>query len=253
MQVSVDSRDVYGAGYEFKRWAWAGTDLIVPERFLINGYLKSDARTLEAGTGGGRILRALANAGFVDLTGFDNVPSFIDAAREQDPLGKIAFSVQDARAVSYADAQFDQIIYLQQVVSFIAEEEGRRRAVAEAYRILRPGGTALFSFLCYEVRLQSMLHKFIIAYLACLRAAAGRRRSLQAMPWPLHRFSALLDRPHHVYYYRCEEAADLLTSEGFTILGVGTQKQTEEGKLCGSVVELQGMPRSGAVFFACRK
>jgi SAM-dependent methyltransferase len=188
---SLDSSQVY-AGPEFERWAKA-EGLIPSERFLIEQYLRSDRSTLEAGAGGGRILRALIELGFDYTSGFDNVPALIEEARRQDPSRKTAYSVQDARSLPYVDGEFDQIIYLQQIISFIGDVEGRRRAIAEAYRVLKPDGTALFSFLCYESRLQSIWMRGMIAYLACFRALTFRGRSPErasqlpaSEQWPRH-------------------------------------------------------------------
>jgi SAM-dependent methyltransferase len=252
---SLDSSQVY-AGPEFERWAKA-EGLIPSERFLIEQYLRPDRSTLEAGAGGGRILRALIELGFDYTSGFDNVPALIEEARRQDPSRKTAYSVQDARSLPYGDGEFDQIIYLQQIISFIGDVEGRRRAIAEAYRVLKPGGTALFSFLCYESRLQSVWMRGMIAYLACFRALTLRRRSAQSMPWlwlgGRFNLSALLDRSPHVYWFRIEEAGRLLAEQRFKIIGIGTVAQTQQQRLCGSAEELQQAPKSGMLYVVCRK
>ena len=106
---------------------------------------RGDGVTLEAGTGGGRIVRAMAALGFTRLAGFDFAPELIDAARRADAAGAIDFRVADATALPYGDAEFDQALYLQQIVCTIESRGGRRAALAEAARVLRPGGVALFS------------------------------------------------------------------------------------------------------------
>jgi SAM-dependent methyltransferase len=255
MVASVDYRETY-AGPEFERWAHA-RDLIEPEKFLIGRYLAKEASTLEAGTGGGRILREMARQGFLNLEGFDGVPSLIVAARKMDSSGRVRFTVQDARELWYEAESFAQIIYLQQLTCFITEPEGRRKAVVEARRVLEPGGVALFSFLLYEARLRSLSHKAIIAYLTVLRALLGRQASTQYMPWLSHQGkfnrAALLDRPPYVYWFRCEEAAELLVSEGFAITGIGTLAQIRQGRLCSSVKELLKEPLEGMLYVVCRK
>jgi SAM-dependent methyltransferase len=222
---SLDSREIY-AGPEFKHWV-EEEDLIAPERFLLERFLHSDQSTLEAGTGGGRILRALAHRGFKELSGFDNVPELIDQARLKECSRPIAFSVQDARKLTYHDGSFGQLIYLQQVLCFITEAEGRRDAVAEAYRILKPDGLAVFSFLCYESRLESAFYRAIIGYLSVLRTLSRQRRSAQYMPWlwigSRFNVSAILDRPPHVYWYRFQDAVNLLLHHRFKIVGIGTE------------------------------
>ncbi len=252
---TADSRQVY-AGPEFERWARA-EGLIAAERFLIEHYLSRDGSILEAGAGGGRILRALAQLGFEHISGFDNVPALIEQALRHDPSRAAAYRVLDARDIAYQDGEFDQIIYLQQIISFISDAEGQRKAVAEAYRVLKPGGIGLFSFLCFESRLRSVWYRAMIGYLVCLRALARRRQSAQSMPWlwvgGRFNLSAILDRPPHVYWFRCEDAARLLAEQCFTIVGIGTRAQTEQQMLCGSVEELRQMPMDGMLYVVCRK
>jgi len=256
MRSPADSRELF-AGPEFDRWASVKTYLIAPERFLIEHYLRRQGRTLEAGVGGGRILQAMICLGFSDLSGFDNVPEMIDAARQHDPSGAIAFCVADARELPYSSEEFDQAIYLQQVTCFIPDAAGRKRATAEAYRVLKKGGIALFSFLCYEVRLQDLRYRAMISYITCLRRLTGCSDSSQLLPW-LQRggkfnLSALLDRPPHNYWFRIEEATELLTSAGFSIIALGTARQIEEGQLCESIEEVRIKRLQGMVYVACKK
>src|SRR5665213_207767 len=161
--ANSDSHAIF-AGPEFKHWA-EEEGMIPPVEFLLGQYFHPDRTTLEAGTAGGHVLRALAERGFKDLSGFDYVSKLIDQARLKDQSGKLAFSVQDARKLTYPDESFEQLIYVGQVLCFINDAGGRRNAVAEAYRILKPGGVAVFSFLCLESRLQSAMHRALMGYL----------------------------------------------------------------------------------------
>jgi SAM-dependent methyltransferase len=253
--ASSDSHEIF-SGPEFKHWV-EEEGLYAPEEFLLGQYFHSDRITVEGGMGGGRILRALAQRGFKDLSGFDYVPGLIREARLRDRSQKSAFSVQDARKLSYPDGSFEQLIYVGQVLCFISDAEGRQKAVAEAYRILRPGGLAVFSFLCLESRLQSALYRALIGYLGCFRTLARRQRSQQQMPWlwVANRFniSALLDRPPFAYWYRFEEAANLLLRQQFRILGIGTRTQTDQQRLCESMEEFRRSPRGGMLYIVCQK
>ncbi len=252
---SLDSRQIY-AGPEFKHWV-EEEDLIAPERFLLERYLRPDRSTLEAGTGGGRILRALACRGFKELSGFDNVPELIYQACLKECCQPLAFSVQDARKLSYSDNSFDQLIYLQQVLCFITDSEGRRDAVAEAYRILKPNGLAVFSFLCYESRLESVFYRAVIGYLKFLRTLSRKRRSAQYMPWLWigNRFNifAILDRPPHVYWYCFQDAVNLLLHHRFKIVRIGTRTETDQQKLCVLGEEFKSSPKTGMLYIVCQK
>ncbi len=73
----------------------------------------------------------LQRRGFSNLSGFDYVAGFIEQAKKSDSNGKIHFQVMDATRLTYPDGKFSQAIYLQQIVSFIESEEGRKKAVIE--------------------------------------------------------------------------------------------------------------------------
>ena len=180
----MDNRRLFATA-AFEQWA-DRTDLIAPEAFLVDRFLDPRASVIEAGTGGGRILFELRKRGFTDLHGFDYVPRMIEAARRRDRANAIDFTVQDAVDLDHGDASFDQAIYLQQVMSFIEHQDGRDAALREARRILRPGGTALFSFLCFEARMRNPAYAVLARYLHITRRLRARSRSIQYQPWLRH-------------------------------------------------------------------
>ena len=129
----IDNKAVY-AKQEFNQWAYR-EELEPGETFLINKYLDPQRRTLEAGSGGGRLLLAMQEAGFTDLHGFDFLPEFVAVAKQRDERQTIDFRVQDATQLDYPDSSFDQLVYLQQVLCFIATDQARQQAIREAVRI----------------------------------------------------------------------------------------------------------------------
>jgi SAM-dependent methyltransferase len=219
MTTAADNRQFFERDV-FNYWA-SRTGLTEFEEQLLMSFLAPDRSTLEAGTGGGRILHELATRGFQDLHGFDYVPGFIDVARSRDASGSIDFSVQDAVDLDYPDAAFDQALYIQQVLCFIEDAEDRMRAMREARRVLRHGGTALFSFLCYEERTRQPLSGAFNRYLKLLRRFRHRDVSLQYQPWLMTdekpNLSALVDRRPYVYWYTLEEALGAIDRVGFEI------------------------------------
>lgn len=241
---------------EFDAWAH-GKDLLPEERGVIETYLDKGRKTLEAGTGGGRILLAMRALGFTDLHGFDYVPEFIEEARARDPQQTITFEVQDATALRYADASFDQLLYLQQVLCFIEDETGRAKAAREACRILKPGGTAIFSFLAFDVRRRRLAYRCYLAYLRALRLLPWKRRAIQSSPWlklgNKLNFGALTDRGPYVYWYRTEEAWRLLKDAGFEITAMGTVPQIQQKKMHASWETLVREPLDGMLYCVCRK
>jgi SAM-dependent methyltransferase len=225
MTGAVDNRQFYEREV-FDAWA-SRAGLTEVEDQLVTRFLARGGSTLEAGTGGGRILHELAKRRFGDLHGFDYVPAFIEAARSRDASGAIDFAVQDAVDLDYPDAAFDQAIYLQQVLCFIEDAEDRMRAMRESRRVLRRGGTALFSFLCHEARTSRPLYGAFNRYLSVLRRFRNREISLQYQPWlktdEKPNLSALVDRRPYVYWYTLEEALDAVDRAGFDITWAGVR------------------------------
>ncbi len=238
---------------------WAYRDGLIPEeRYLIETFLTDiNSKTLEAGTGGGRILLEMQKVGYTSLSGFDYLPRFIEVAKTRDSTDSIKFEVQDATALSYADASFEYTIYLQQVICFIESEDARENALAEAYRILQPSGTALFSFLCYDTRIRNPLCAAFMTYLRLLRAIRGSSRSIHDLPWfkkgSKLRYASLLDRGPYVHWYSLDEIVAILQKVGYDIQACGSGMQVINGKLCTSPEDLARAPMRGFLYFVCRK
>ena len=152
----ISNKEIYGSE-EFHNWTDQGLfDLTKMERYYLEKYLiNTDAKIIDAGTGGGRIAFSIEKMGFKNIDAFDFVPKMIEFAKNKAKnIGSsVCFQVADAKNLSmYLDNNFDHIVYLQQVLSFIPTEEERRMAVSEAYRVLKPEGTAIFSFLNWNGR-----------------------------------------------------------------------------------------------------
>jgi ubiquinone/menaquinone biosynthesis C-methylase UbiE len=250
-----DHRTVFGT---VERDYWTEAAGLKPdERALIERYLDRDASTLEAGTGGGRILGEMRELGFTALVGFDFVPELIAEARRNEPSGEIGFDVQDATRLAYQDASFDQVIYLQQLLSSIEDAPDRGRVLAEAFRILKPGGMALFSVLPFEVRASSARHRPYLLYLRALRRLRGASRPEQLLPRLRMRgrpsAGALRDTGPHVYWYRAEEIDAELAATGFEIAAIGTTPQVVSGRMPSSAGALGAEDLAGTLYVACSR
>lgn len=236
---------------------WAEADGLKPdERALIGAQLDPSARTLEAGTGGGRLLLQMRELGFGDLRGFDFAPELVDEARRRDADAVIAFDHADATGLPYPDAFFTQALYLQQVLCTIEDPAGRTAAIAEAHRVLRPGGVALFSFVCIEARRSSRLEGAYLRYLRVLRAILRSSRPLQLMPRLKLRGrmnpGALADRGPYTYWYRAKEAEQALQAAGFKVKAIGTTKDAIEGKMHPEANELTKEELQGTLYTVCQ-
>jgi SAM-dependent methyltransferase len=250
MLIEQSNRELY-AGVEFQTWLQL-QDLNPQERYVIDTYLQRDLPTVEAGVNGGRILFNLRQMGFTSLAGFDYVPELIDVARSRDREGTIDFQVGNATALTYADNSFEQILYLQQLISLIDVEADRLNALKESYRILKPGGIGLFSFLSFESRQRKPVYNAYLAYLQSLRRLRGVDTSIQYQPWLVlgGKFNpnALLDRSPHTYWYRVSEIYELLQSIGYRIVALGAEAQIAQGSLVSTDRELRSLPISGMLY-----
>jgi ubiquinone/menaquinone biosynthesis C-methylase UbiE len=107
-------------------------------RYMARIALPKGSRVLEVGCGNGAATKLIMqHVRPAQLVGSDPSPVFIDMARETfagEP--RVSFALGDAVATGQADACFDLVI-AHTVYSHLIDPE---RALAEAHRILKPGG-----------------------------------------------------------------------------------------------------------------
>jgi ubiquinone/menaquinone biosynthesis C-methylase UbiE len=110
--------------------------------YLARVPFPQDARVLEIGSGTGAIARRLATVGPVaEVLGVDPSAALVERARELSAgIPRLAFAVADGRALELDDASFDVVV----AHTVISHVPGPERFVAEAVRVLRSGGTAVF-------------------------------------------------------------------------------------------------------------
>ena len=100
------------------------------------------ARVLDVGGGAGAHASWLAKAGYeVELV--DPVPALVDQARrasDSQPEHPFRAQVGDARSLDHPDRSADAVLLLGPLYH-LPEAKDRARALAEARRVLRPGGT----------------------------------------------------------------------------------------------------------------
>ena len=208
--------------------AWHRERAIQPiERILLSGLVLVADPVLEAGVGQGRLLALLAKAGFTRLHGFDTELAALEIARRDPLLAKVALTRQDARAVAYRDGMFRYVIYLQQLLSLMDGDAARRAAANESFRVLQPGGTALFSFLAWTNRGGKLHLRLYVRYIRLLRLLLRSRLPITELSWLRTggrlNWGALFDHGPHVRYFRVEEATDMLRLAGFTVLRAGSE------------------------------
>lgn len=255
MKIST-TKELYST-LEFNFWAYKEYSLSPTETWLIESYLDRNLKTVEAGTGGGRIISSMKNMGFKNLYAFDYLPEFIEIAKKKNACNDICFTVGNAVSLNYKDGEFDQLLYLQQVISLIEDEAGRYNAFQEAYRILKKGGRAIFSLLNFDSRITSPLYIPYLAYLRLLRKIGKVNRSLQYLPQLKYadkmNLESLLDQPPYLYWYRLEEAYQIIQEANFKIVALGSDFQMNQGKMHTSLETLKQSPNKGMLYFVCTK
>lgn len=242
---------------EFDSWA-ERRGLTSDEKYLIEKYLDRNGKTLEAGTGGGRILFEMKNLGFTSLYGYDFVPEFIERAKQMDASHSICFEVQDATSLGYEDASFDQIVYLQQFICVLDDDVARAKALKEAYRILKFRGTGLFSFLSLKTKSAGPVYPAYLAYLYIIRKLRRSNRSVRYFPYnyrggKLNLTSLLFGTGPYLYRYTLREAYHALREAGFNIAAVGSREQIALKVMYKSIEEMERQPIRKAIYFACVK
>jgi SAM-dependent methyltransferase len=104
-------------------------------------------RVLEIGSGGGQGARWVAGQGVAHVVGSDVSTGMLERARQinrvvADPGLQISLVQCDGAALPFPDAAFDVVFTAYGVVPFVADSA---RVMAEAARVLRPGGRFVFS------------------------------------------------------------------------------------------------------------
>ena len=88
---------------------------------------------LDVGCGEGRVSRLLRDRG-VDVVGLDVAPRLVELAQEADSGGE--YVVGSAEQLPFPDASFDAVV----AFNVLMNVDDPEAAVAEARRVLRPGG-----------------------------------------------------------------------------------------------------------------
>lgn len=147
-QLAVNN-DVYAALGE--RWYQASDDpiaLLRAESRLRNPWLaervqrtfgSEPQRVLDIGCGGGFLSNYLAERG-QRVTGLDASSDALHIAARHDSSGTVQYRQGDALALPFADRSFDVVC----AMDFLEHVEQPERVIAEAARVLAPGGLFFF-------------------------------------------------------------------------------------------------------------
>jgi 2-polyprenyl-6-hydroxyphenyl methylase/3-demethylubiquinone-9 3-methyltransferase len=99
----------------------------------------AQARVLDLGCGAGLLANDLAARGY-RVAGLDSTPENLDVARARDATRSVEYRRGDATCLPYADASFDVVC----AMDLLEHVDHPERLVAEAARVLAPGGMFFF-------------------------------------------------------------------------------------------------------------
>lgn len=117
------------------------------EAYVFNKYLQQSDNILDLGCGTGRTTFPLFQLGYQNIIGVDLTPEMIAEAQKLNEYFKtdIVFEVGDATRLRFADAEFDTVIFSFNGLMSIPGFGDRSMAVQEIYRVLKTGGTFIFT------------------------------------------------------------------------------------------------------------
>jgi len=129
----------HGAG---EIWNWespAGKMRWARRVKMLSGHLKAGMTILELGCGTGYFTRELTRSG-ADIVAIDVSPELLEIAKANCGALNVRYEIQNACALTYADAIFDSV-----VGSSILHHLEIAEALREIYRVLKPRGTIYFT------------------------------------------------------------------------------------------------------------
>jgi len=129
----------HGAG---EIWNWespAGRQRWKRRVQMLSSHLRPGMTILEIRCGTGYFTRELTRHG-ADIVAIDVSPDLLEIAKAKYSATNVRYEIQNACALTYADAMFDSV-----VGSSILHHLEIEEALREIYRVLKPGGTIYFT------------------------------------------------------------------------------------------------------------
>jgi S-adenosylmethionine-dependent methyltransferase len=148
--VAEAVRRIYTASErEWQRMDRHRTEFAVTRRALAQYLPSPPAKILDCGGGPGRYAIDLAQEGY-EVTLFDLSPDNLALARQKAAEAGVTLAgIEQGYAqelTRFPDAGFDAVLLMGPLYHLLSEKE-RKAAIAEAYRVVRPGGLVFAAFI----------------------------------------------------------------------------------------------------------
>ncbi len=183
--------------------------------------LAPEHRVLDFCGGHGRHSLELSRRGFANVTVFDFSERLLEhggkCARE---CGRQVDFVQgDARASGLPDGAFDRVLIMGNSLGYLPEDDADHQILAEAFRVLAPGGRLLVDVADGEYARSCLTpeawHEIEPEVVVCRRRELRENR-IAARELVLSKTKGLIrDRAYSIRLYRPDDLGDLITSAGF--------------------------------------
>jgi hypothetical protein len=229
----------------YRGWAEKTGYVTNAEKYIFKNYLSSSLKTIEAGTGGGRISFYLEKEmNFDDIIAFDLVPQLIERCEQRaiDWNSKVKFIIADVSNLNgFNNIKFDNILYTGQVLSMLPEQN-LQEALLEAHKLGHEDSSYIFTFMDWDTR----WYNFILS-LALNSVRFLKNIKMQWYYIPEVRQNNRLNQDffnkngHSILWIKTKHAKKRIEDAGFTIKSCYSENQF-------------GRTRAGAaIFFVCSK
>lgn len=141
---SIRDLVIQGYSHEWVINRYAKVGLWPSEAKLIRKHFPHKSQVLDIGCGAGRTTVPLAQMGYRVL-GIDLSPAMVTRARAISAGMGARYEVMDAAQLQLPDGSFDCALFSYNGIELLPGKEGKRRAIREVHRVLRPGGIFIFT------------------------------------------------------------------------------------------------------------
>ncbi|OGD63412.1 hypothetical protein A2160_02990 [Candidatus Beckwithbacteria bacterium RBG_13_42_9] len=179
------------------------TDGLLP---IFKKYLSPKQKTLEAGCGLGKWVIYFTKNGY-QIEGLDNNRFAVKKAQEYFPKVRIKFG--DVCQLPYAENTLDVYLSFGVIEHF---EEGPQKALEEAFRVLKPGGTAII-----ETPYDNP-QRIILRYLNWVKKSLKYPLKILVENLGLRKKRELPKMEFYEYHYTKKELEAFIKKAGFIIL-----------------------------------